>query len=291
MYAQFFGSYLLNQHAVSPEALTNAIQHMHETHIKLGTLAIHMGYMTAEQVDDVCETQKKADMRFGEIALDKEYLTLPQVKELLNAQRPEYLLLGQELIDEGVLTNSQFETLLADYQFDADISDLGTEENEESENIIRKFFADAERPVDDYTLLYLNMVFNDFVRFIGSDFTPLPAVKMPTYTSTHCISQNVTGEISLVSRLDMDDRAAIGFASRFAKMEFEKYDDYVIASIGDFLNLHNGLYSVNMSNQYAVELELDPPMEEDKKSISVDDRTYVIPVIYPFGTVHLILTI
>ena len=45
MFAQFFGSYLLNHDAVSPNDLTAAISLLADTHIKLGTLAMHMGYM------------------------------------------------------------------------------------------------------------------------------------------------------------------------------------------------------------------------------------------------------
>ena len=71
MFAQFFGSYLLNHNAVSPNELTAAIAMLADTHIKLGTLAMHMGYMTAAEVDEVCFLQTREDKRFGEIALER----------------------------------------------------------------------------------------------------------------------------------------------------------------------------------------------------------------------------
>lgn len=54
MYSQFFGSYLLRRDAITPEQLTHAISQLSAAHIKLGTLAMHKGYMVASEVDEVC---------------------------------------------------------------------------------------------------------------------------------------------------------------------------------------------------------------------------------------------
>ena len=48
MYTQFFGTYLLSGGYVTPEQLFSAMQRQSKEHIKLGTLAIHAGYMTAD---------------------------------------------------------------------------------------------------------------------------------------------------------------------------------------------------------------------------------------------------
>ena len=89
----------------------------------------------------------------------------------------------------------------------------------------------------------------------------------------------------------MEPTTAVGFASRYAKMEFTEFDEYVKASLEDFLNLHNGLFSVNMSNEVSMELTLDPPAQETDPVLTLSDNAFVIPVIYPFGTIYLILTL
>ena len=89
----------------------------------------------------------------------------------------------------------------------------------------------------------------------------------------------------------MDEATAISFASRYAKMEFSELDEYVKASIDDFLNLHNGLFLVNMSNAFSMELSLTPPVTEEGSTISLPDGSFIIPVIYPFGTVHIIVSL
>ena len=80
MYSQFFGSYLLRRDAITPEQLTHAISQLSAAHIKLGTLAMHKGYMVASEVDEVCFLQTREDRRFGEIAIERGYLTEDQVR-------------------------------------------------------------------------------------------------------------------------------------------------------------------------------------------------------------------
>ena len=53
MYTQFFGNFLLSRGVVTSEQLINAIKEESTTHIKLGTLAIHAGYMTASEADNI----------------------------------------------------------------------------------------------------------------------------------------------------------------------------------------------------------------------------------------------
>ena len=73
MYAQFFGNYLLSQEAVTKDQLIQALQKMSSTQIKLGTLAIHAGYMTASEVDRIIIEQTRQNRRFGELAVSEGY--------------------------------------------------------------------------------------------------------------------------------------------------------------------------------------------------------------------------
>ena len=55
----------------SADKLISAIENLHTKHIKLGTLAIHAGLMTAAQVDAIVIRQTHEDKRFGELAIEK----------------------------------------------------------------------------------------------------------------------------------------------------------------------------------------------------------------------------
>ncbi len=140
-------------------------------------------------------------------------------------------------------------------------------------------------------MLYANLLFNDLVRFIGADYTPVAPLPCTEFPMNYCVGQRINGALSGIARVDMTEDVAIAFASRYAKMEFDQFDEYVKASIEDFLNLHNGLFTVNMSNDYSIELTLDPPASEEGDLLPLDEESYVIPIIYPFGTIHLILSL
>ena len=293
MFAQFFGNFLLGKGAVTPEQLSAAIAQTQSTHVKLGTLAMQKGYMTAPEVDEVCFIQTREDKRFGEIAVERNYLFDDQLEDLLDTQNSNYLLLGQALIDLGILSNEDLEGYLIEYQAENDLGSLssGDESDDAVERLIENFLEETGDNIPEHAVLYIKLVFNSLVRFIGQDFTPLAPIEVDSYEAHCCVTQRVGGPIHITSSLDMDEDIAVEFASRYAKMEFTEFDEYVEASLEDFLNLHNGLFTVNMSNDRAMELTLEPPYHEDSREITFRGKCYVIPVIYPFGTVYILIEI
>lgn len=296
MYGQFFGSFLLNVKAVTPQQLSAAITDMGKSHIRLGTLAMYKGYMTSDEVDECCFIQRREDKKFGTIALDRHYLFEDQLEDLLESQTPDYLRLGQTLVDAGVLTNAQLHDLLVMYNdennYNENIETSDSEPLSEQATVeIRNFFKHFDHQVSEATIIYMHLLLNNLVRFIGNDFTPLAPIEPDEYHTNYCIMQRIVGEDkTYISRVDMDPDAAIVFASRYADMEFDEFDDYVSASLEDFLNLHNGLFCVNMSNMHSVEMSLDIPTHEEDIPVEMPSPSLAVPVIYPFGTIYLLLS-
>lgn len=289
MFAQFFGNYLLNKKAVTPEQLNEAMSKLKSTRLKLGTLAIHEGLMTAAEVDEIVYLQSREDKRFGELAIARNYLTDEQVEDLLHVQRPDYLLLGQNLVDMGVLTNQKFQDLLLDYQNEAEIYDMDIESQADFEQLIKKFMLVSEQPVSDEMITYLKLFLNDLVRFIGEDFTPMAPVPASEYPVNFAIRQKIRGDFNADTYIDMPRETAVAFASRFASMEFNEFNEYVQAAIEDFLNLHNGLFGVNISNLRSLEVSLDPPAAFEEDLIELNANSFVIPFNFTFGCIHLIV--
>lgn len=290
MYAQFFGNYLLSRNVVTKEQLIQAMHQKTAEKIKLGTLAIHAGYMTANEVDRIIILQTHQDKRFGELAIQEGYLTELQVAELLRAQKPDFLLLGQALIKEGILDNQRLQDLIIEYQSENEIYDFdySDETKETIKQLVEKFFVIAERPLSEYEVSFLRLLFNNLVRFIGDDFTLVTPSICKEYPSNYCVYQNIKGELSMKTFIDMPETTSIAFASRYVNDTFTEFDEYVQASLDDFLNLHNGLYTVNMSNDYSIELQLEPPVTETSELLVFETETYLLPIIYPFGTIHFI---
>lgn len=293
MYTQFFGNYLLSHQYITNDQLFTAMQKVSEKRMKLGTLAIHNGYMTAEEVDDVLSLQTKIDKKFGEIAIDQGYLTNDQVVELLRLQSPDFLLIGQTLVEDGIFSNQELENVITDYYSENEIYDLDI--NDTSKELITKifehFFVVSEHPVTAKGKMYMELFFNNMIRFIGDDFTPVHIEACTEFPTVHCSYQKVCGDYSLVSYMDMDDTTAIEFASRYANDCYDTYNEYVQAALEDFLNLQNGLFAVNVSNESSCELSLTPPEFSNEGLLIFDHPAYHFPILYSFGTIHVILEI
>jgi hypothetical protein len=291
MFAQFFGNYLLSRNVVTKEQLLDAMQKMSSSKVKLGTLAIHAGYMTADEVDKVFIMQTHQDKQFGELAVQEGYLTEEQVAELVKKQNIDYLNLGQVLLDEGILDNTQLQNYIIDYQSENELYDFdySADTKDNIQQLIDKFFVVTERALSDYEKSYLQLLFHSLVRFIGEDFTLAPPMLCKEYPTNFCISQNILGEFSLNTYMDMPESTCIEFASRYVGDKFTEFDEYVQSSIEDFLNLHNGLFNVNVSNDYSLELQLSPPIVEKDELLTFSSEAYLIPVVYPFGTIHFIM--
>ncbi len=294
MYAQFFGNYLLARNMVTAEQLLQAMQKKSSMQIKLGTLAIHAGYMTAGEVERVVILQTHQDKRFGELAIQEGYLTELQVAELLSKQKPDFLLLGQALVENGVFDREQLQNLILDYQSENDLEtfEYSSETQETIRQMIEKFFVLAERPLSSQEISLFHLFLNSLIRFIGDDFTIVPPSICTEYPTNYCVSQKIQGRFSTHSYLDIPESCCIDFASRYVGENFTEFDEYVRASVEDFLNLYNGLFLVNMSNDYSLELTLEPPVTEEAETLLVfNEETYLLPIVYPFGTIYFLLTL
>lgn len=118
---------------------------------------------------------------------------------------------------------------------------------------------------------------------------PLNPILCREYVTNQCYGQITNGQYSLTSYLDMDEDASVAFASRYTKEEFQECNEYVRASIEDFLNIHNGLFTVNISNEDSIELLLNPPVNLENTMISSTSNILHLPIIYPFGKLNILI--
>lgn len=290
MYAQFFGNYLLSQGIVTKEQLIHAMQQKSSARIKIGTLAMHAGYMTASEVNRIIILQTHHDKHFGELAVSEGYLTEEQVADLLRAQSPDFLLLAQSLVDNGVISVEQLQNIMIDYQSENELEDFNysIETQDTIEHLLENFFVLAERSLSEREIKFIQLLMNNLIRFIGDDYTLVSPSLCREYPTNYCVSQKIKGPFSMKTYIDMPEDVAIQFASRYVQDTFTEFDDYVRSSLEDFLNLHNGIFCVNMSNDESTELTLEPPMNEKNELLTFEQETYLLPIVYPFGTIHFI---
>lgn len=292
MFTQFFGNFLLEKDLVTSQQLLHAIKEQNSVNLKLGVLAINAGYMTAKQVDKVHKMQMKIDKQFGNIAIEMGCMTDEQVLELLNSQKTGYLLLGQVLVDRGYITNSEFEKAIEEYKSKNKISNIDFT-NLQSENMLKiiENFYNLDG-LDDAVLYteYISLLFKNIVRFIGDDFTPLKSSPIEQVKCRRLLYQTIEGEFNLFISIEAKDDVFVKFASRFSQEVYTIYDEYVKDSISEFLNLNNGIFCVNMSNNKRIELEITPQNIVNDVKLSLMKNAFCIPVEFTFGIINFIIS-
>jgi len=149
------------------------------------------------------------------------------------------------------------------------------------------FSYDDSRIYSQYVVLLLK----NLVRFVGDDFTLLDAddsVKKMPYAS---ITQGIRGEFDSDMAIVFDDKdAMIKFGCRFSNEEFGDDEmEYIEAAACDFINIHNGLFTVNVSNERNLELTLTPP-DVCNDGYGIEGEVIVFSVQYTFGVIRFIIT-
>lgn len=293
MYTQFFGNYLFSNGHITKEQLLSALSRQSNTSIRISTMALFTGYMTAQEIEYVIGLQKEEGKRFGEIAIRDGFLSQAQVIEILNMNVPDYLILGQILIEDGIFSYEEFENIFTDYRSQTEFMDL--ELNEENkidfQNMIADFAIVSEHAIPDFVKTYLELMFNNFVRYIGDDFYTLPPSFITEFPTEHCVSQSIEGSYLVNTYFSMDEDTSIEFATRYSGEYFDEFNEYVSASIEDLLNLHNGLFIVNASNERSNELSIGVIDFHDNEILEFDHPAFLFPICYPFGIVYFIMEV
>jgi hypothetical protein len=287
MFTQYFGQYLLNKGYLTLSQLQDGLELQKETRLKLGVLAVNTGYMSADDADKINEAQKTLDKRFGELAVDMGYLKADQVEELLSSQKFGHLLLGQALVDKGYMTLQEFEKAINEYKKEYSISDKEFEaiQKDDVDEIVKTFIkfkgSKNERLLKDYLALFTR----NLIRFIDTEAVISGVAKLEEYEGSFAAKQAIKGEINLTTYIEAEEKSFIKFASKYAEEELESVDEMVEASVGEFLNLHNGIFLVNMSNA-GIDLEMNPQEVYSKIKLH---NVYKVSVELSFGKICVLI--
>ncbi len=291
MFTQFFGSYLLNKNLIRAHQLQAVLDYQQNAHIKLGVLAINSGYLTAEQVKVVHESQTTQDKKFGELAIELGFLDNEKLNILLSTQKHGHLLLGQALIDKGFMSLEQFEAALKSYKVEHSLTDAQFDaiQQDNIDEIVKIFFNFENSLNKDVYTNYFTLLVKNLVRFIDSGVRPESATIIDTYRNDWVAYQKIKGEINLFTCIAANKEVFTSLGSKYANEGSTTSDELAQASVGELLNMHNGLFLVNMSDN-GVELDMEPQFIETDRTLSGMKAAYCIPINMPFGKFDFIIS-
>jgi CheY-specific phosphatase CheX len=286
MISQFFAQYILNQGLLTPGQVQEALESKRAAQVKLGILAINQGFLTAVQVEEIHKLQYTIDKRFGEIALDEGYLSEEQLIILLDTQGNGYLNFGQTLVDKGFLTLEQLEQTLAEYKRDNNVAKqpdlaLVKESIHTQLNLLK-----ADKNIElycDYIALFLRSI----VRFLDTSPLLVATAADEQQQNRWSVSQSMTGDITLHSSFSADDGVLLELARRYSGEEFNEMNELALDSAGEFLNVTNGLFCINLSN-LGLDLDLHPQMFARDDDFGARPQ-YAVAIDTSFGRINLVV--
>ena len=118
MAVKFFGQFLVEKGVVSRDKLLKAIELQERKNLKLGEMAIAMGYCAQSDIDRAHQYQFSKDMKLGDILIELGILTLNQLNDVLVRQKNNHLYIGEALMLIDALTKVQLQKYLDDFKAD-----------------------------------------------------------------------------------------------------------------------------------------------------------------------------
>jgi len=278
MFNRLFGQYLWKKGILSSTQLQEALQLEQSTHVKIGVLAVNSGYMKAEQIEEVHQLQARQDKRFGEIAIEKGYITAEKLEELLGQQRKSHLLLSQAILDRGYMSLEEIAKALEEYKQESGLTEEDIN-SDDPEKIIKRFITLTTNQDDEIYYDYYTLLIKNILRFLDSQ--PVLDSQIPSLNNPWYIVQKIIGPRELITVLAMEEPTLIRMAALFSNEPLDTFDELAQASVTEFLNQHNGLFIVNMSNQ-GMELSLEPQFISQTIPEGLDTANLAILEL-PFG--------
>ena len=139
--------------------------------------------------------------------------------------------------------------------------------------------------------IYLAELIFNLNRFVDENITSKPTIIVDRIPEGCYITQQIVGDYNAVSALYADPKVLTKFAASYSKMELQNYDGIINELAADFLNLHNGLFLVNLSETENIESTLTPPVSNAMGDpVTSYSDTYIMPVDFNFGTVNFVLS-
>lgn len=275
MFLNLFGEYLVNKGKMTDAQFEELKATQAKTRVKLGLIAVAEKMMTEQQADEVNRKQAVMDKRFGDIAVELSYLTNEQVSKLLDLQGNAYMLFSQTVTDMGVMTLPEVEEQMAAFAEEMNFSEdeVTAFKADEIDKIVPAYLGEA----DELSAELIKVAIRTLNRLITTDLSIAKAYKQNGYKCDNAAYQCLEGDYNVKSAFTGKDNSVLEIANAFAGEEFECVDLDALDSVGEFINIVNGLYATNLSYN-KVRVELMPPVFCETPTEIPDDGLTIVPL-------------
>lgn len=284
MFSRHFGQFLLSERIVASGDLSRAMARLEDARPLVGILAIAKGYMTPAQVREVGAAQKREDKRFGRIAIEKGYLTAEKLEELLSAQKNEHVLLGQILVEDRILSHEGFLRALELFREKSGLTSEGYEamRGGDADRAVASILTGQPGGKNPLIKVWAEIFVRNIIRFVDPAAALDPLAERDMRGAVAFV-QSMKGDRDLTTFISAKEPVMADLARRYTDLADGALDEMALEAIGEFLNVSNGLYTVNCSDR-GIELDLLPQEQtsnDDPRICRKPDA--LLPLLLPEG--------
>ena len=294
MYKHSFSDYLLDHKYITSLQLVEGLRELRKnTKPSLPTAGIYTHEVVYSDIEEIIEDSKRTGLTMLELVKKRGLLSDEAIVQYKGHDFPVFVTFADILIKQGHLTYHQFQDALIAYESDTEIYQIELNIPLRTNTDDSIDFMMSHLNVSDHivTRLYFRLFFNALYNNVSHDFTVLAPFRCDEYPSDYLVCQDVIYDnMTCTIAMDMEKDGFIEFAREYSKEAFLDLDEYVYAAIEDFINLHNGIFNVNLSNDYGVEATLSPPRRCIKDLYNPGVPTYLMAVVFPFGTMNVLVS-
>ena len=257
MFANIFGSYLVKKKIINDDEFMTIKMYFDRTRVKLGLIAVSEKLMTEEQAEEVNQKQQLMDRKFGDIAVSMGYLTDVQVERLLTLQGNEYMRFCQAAVDKEILTLEQIEGALDYFKKENGFTfaDMEAIKSGDVDRILPLYLPEIpDGPLIDL----LGITFRCINRLASDDISIRRGYTTSNFRTGAVAMQEIVGDYNVTMGFSGDDKGILAIAEAFAKQFFEDVNVNALDSVGEFINICDGLFATAKSNE-GMEVNLMPP--------------------------------
>lgn len=276
MFANLFGKYLISKGILTEDEFICAKMHLNKTRVKLGLIAVSEKLMEEKDADKVNFRQQVIDKKFGDIAVEMGLLSKPQVERLLALQGNPYMTFCQCLVDKELMTLAEIEEALVNFQKENGFTqtDMEAIKSGDVDRIMPLFLP----PLPDGPIYDLvGVTFRCINRLASEDICVEKGYTTSNYQSGAIAIQEIFGDYNARMAFTGDDKGILAIAEAFAKEFFNEVDVNALDSVGEFINISNGLFATAKSRE-GMELNLKPPVLSKEPMELSGSTILVIPL-------------
>lgn len=261
MAVKFFGQFLVEQGAVTADALLKAINLQDKNNLKLGEMAVAMGLTTPADIQRAHNAQMSKDMKLGDLLVEMGLLTLDQIDSVISRQKNTHLYIGEALVQVGALTNESLQKQLDAFKVD---------QAEYVSNGIELPITSANSKIWEMTA---DLTYKMITRVLGLQFRPGKCTIITTIPHNFMLAaMDMVGDVD--ARFIITVSASVQQSIAKAILDEESVEDEPIEILEDtvmeFVNVVCGNVAAKAS-QMGVMININPP-------ITIHSPEYGLPV-------------